>query len=150
MEDAGQKKMIDNSIEILHRVRIHSPCILKHLYRAAGKDSDLSLPMRPQTFCRPFRLLIHYHSEMKKALDELEGRWGVSPGVVEDAAAGGDAKPKDSDNSDTKASKNYLDSKEALLHMREYIQFGAGGDVGFSQIGESCAQSRAELQGHLH
>ncbi|KAH7625307.1 hypothetical protein B0T09DRAFT_274100 [Sordaria sp. MPI-SDFR-AT-0083] len=110
-----EKQHRENSQKIAWRTR--------HLYRAAGEDSDLSLPMRPQTFCRPFRLLIHYHSEMKKALDELEGRWGVSPGVVEDAAAGGDAKPKDSDNSDTKASKNYLDSKEALLHMREYIQF---------------------------
>lgn len=122
-EDAGQKKMVDNGTEMLHRVRIHSPCILKHLYRVAGKDSDLSLPMRPQIFCRPFRLLVHYHSEMKKALEDLEGRWGVSPGVVEDDTAGGDPKSKNGDASDAKASTNYLDSKEALLHMREYIRF---------------------------
>ncbi|KAK3399547.1 hypothetical protein B0T20DRAFT_505532 [Sordaria brevicollis] len=126
-EEAARKKMVDwNGTDMLHRVRIHSPCIMKHLYRVVGKDPDFSYPMRPQTFCRPFRILVHYHSEMKKALEDLEGRLGVSPGVVEDDSdtAGRDPKSKASDASDTKeASKNYLDSKEALLHMMEYVRF---------------------------
>ena len=102
------------STDVLHMVRIHSPCIFEHLHHVAGRRNEFWDVMRPRIFCRPFRLLVHYHHDMKKALENLEQRW------KEMKTIGVEAAEKMRNN---RPAREYADSEQGLLHMREYIRF---------------------------
>ncbi|KAK0638312.1 Protein CdcH [Lasiodiplodia hormozganensis] len=73
------------------------------------------------TFCRPFKILVHFQPQMREALTRLEEKWG---GKVDDnpaAADEEDGKPEEEiasvNNSDL------VDSKYALIHMRVYVKY---------------------------
>jgi hypothetical protein len=61
--------------KVLHRIRIHSPCVLAHLYQ--GEEKPCDDPWRPLTFFRPFTQLVHFQTKMKDALEELNEKWGA-------------------------------------------------------------------------
>lgn len=99
----------------LHRIRIHSPCILRHLMQVS-KYTGITL-WRPATFCRPFKMLIHFQPQMKLQLERLEKKWGrVNSNIPMTDVEEEDEKPDDD-------SVVYLDSKHAFLHMQVYVKF---------------------------
>lgn len=117
--DERKPPQLDVETTVLHRIRIQSPCILQHLYQAA--DKTCSDPWRMHTFCRPFKILVHFQPQMREALARLEEKWG---GKLDDnpaAADQEDGKPEEEiasvDNSDI------VDSKYALIHMRVYVKY---------------------------
>lgn len=100
---------------VLHRIRINSAYILKHLHEL----SDIpERDVKHHIFFRPFRPLIELQPRMKTALENLQKKWGN----IENA----DATPEKTtdDVADLKASSpELLDSKRALRHMEAYVNF---------------------------
>lgn len=55
----------------IRRIRLQSPALLKIMSNVQGEI----WPSRPRTYFRPFTSLIYFHSQMERALAELEKRW---------------------------------------------------------------------------
>lgn len=106
------------------RIRIQAPALLRILARANREDwSD-----RPRTYYRPFVSLIYQHPEMKKALKELEERWGSQLDGDSTSDAGNANGRTDSDEESVSNSREddedmVDDSPEALACMREYVKY---------------------------
>lgn len=97
---------------VLHRIRINSAYILKHLHYLS--DGSWEQP-RHYVFLRPFRPLIELQKKMKDELENLQKKWGSADNT--DKEPTGD---KPSLNAD---SPELLDSREALRHMEVYVDF---------------------------
>lgn len=97
---------------VLHRIRINSAFILKHLHYVS--DASWEHP-KHYVFFRPFRPLIELQNKMKEELENLQKKWG-SADTTEKEPTG----DKPSLNAD---SRELLDSREALRHMEVYVDF---------------------------
>jgi len=71
--DMSQDESSSDDRKVLHRIRIHSPCITHRLYQSGGEVCKA--PWRPLVFCRPFKPLIHSYQQLKEALEKLEEHW---------------------------------------------------------------------------
>ena len=58
----------------VQRVRVQSPALLTILGKLCGESWSL----RPRTFWRPFKLLIHCHRRLHQVLNELEIKYGAA------------------------------------------------------------------------
>lgn len=113
--DAGDGgDSVDN--KVLHRIRIQSPYILKHLCKLTDENYDSD---RHFVFLRPFRILTHIQPKMKAMLEDLRSKWA---GTSTTDLATDDAKGTESSNLDFD-SIELLDSKNALAHMEAYVEF---------------------------
>lgn len=113
----------DNKANVLHRIRIHSPCVLSHLYHAA--EESCPDPFRPLTFFRPFKILIHYQLQMKEALERLDKKWGDQTPAASGAETNeaSDSRAHDDPTESGHGANRNLDSKDALTHLRVYVKF---------------------------
>lgn len=58
------------------RIRINSALILAFLSKAAEDGSLANPPLKPLTFLRPFKVLVHFHEQMEKEFLWLEKKFG--------------------------------------------------------------------------
>lgn len=106
------------------RLRIQAPALLRIIARVNNENwSD-----RPRTYYRPFSSLIYQHPEMKKALKELEERWGSQLDGDSISDAGNANGKTDSDeesvgNSQEDDEDSVDDSPEALACLRAYVKY---------------------------
>ncbi|KAK0643183.1 hypothetical protein B0T16DRAFT_415470 [Cercophora newfieldiana] len=93
------------------RIRIQSPALLRILAKVNRETwSD-----RPRTYYRPFNSLIHHHSRVKEALEELENKWGSElPADSNDETTyvAGAAKVAHSNEDSTDHPENHTDEEE--------------------------------------
>lgn len=118
-------KMASQAVELLagaqverkwpRRIRIQSPALLRLL----AKVNRQKWTDRPRTYYRPFSPLIFHHPHMRKALQELEDRWGDY--VNADGTVSKEAETVYGDSDGDEAS--VVDSPAALLCLREYVQY---------------------------
>ncbi|KAK5658069.1 hypothetical protein OQA88_2625 [Cercophora sp. LCS_1] len=99
----------------IQRVRIQSPAVIKILSDVQGETWS----SRPRTYFRPFITMVHSHEGMKKALQELEDRWGhVADGHNETPATTVPSTPRHIDDEEP------VDNCPAALQaMRCYVKF---------------------------
>jgi hypothetical protein len=106
------------------RLRIQAPALLRILARVNRENwSD-----RPRTYYRPFSSLIYQHRDMKKALEELEERWGSqldgnSIPDAENANRRTDSDEVSVSNSHEDDEDSVDDSPEALACLRAYVKY---------------------------
>jgi len=106
------------------RLRIQAPALLRILARVNRENwSD-----RPRTYYRPFNSLIYQHPDMKRALKELEERWGSqldgdSPFDTGDANGRTDIDEASVSNSREDDEDSVDDSPEALACLRAYVKY---------------------------
>ncbi|KAH6603955.1 hypothetical protein Trco_007401 [Trichoderma cornu-damae] len=117
--------IVDDGDEVwLQRVRINSRAVMMYLGRQspAGKKWN----GRPHIFRRPFRYLIYFHDQMKKALAELEesaSTTDTKPAEEELAQESVSGKGKEKSDSDTLGIDSLFTDADTLAEMRLYIKF---------------------------
>ncbi|KAF6806612.1 AAA family [Colletotrichum plurivorum] len=121
----GQHKtVVDGGDEVwLQRMRINSSFVMMHLGRqcSAGKQWN----RRPHVFQRPFRYLIHFHSEMKAVLAELEASSATSAPEPADGRPPQGSEPtrvQEHLEPDTLGIESLFSNSDALADMRLYVK----------------------------
>lgn len=120
------KKVSGPEGEWIHQIRIQSPSILYFLSLIVNE----AWPQTPRVFCRPFKLLIHKHKEMRKKYEELEQKWNHgddnSPGSISPLSSDGGALPVNRQAVSQPPSQKFIpieDRPEAYHDMKCYVTF---------------------------